>query len=166
MHPTRPRLIGSGTSPFVRKVRVALIEKGVEHDFDARSSWNPASPANVLNPLQKVPVLEWPGREPLFDSRVIVQALEHWVPQPALLPATAESQLEVLQLEALADGVSEAVALFTQEGWRGDRSAKCLLLPLPHSRGCEPRWAGKCSRGNAQVPLFQNRHGGALADCG
>jgi glutathione S-transferase len=114
----RPRLIGSSTSPFVRKVRVMLIEKSIEHDFELAPAWNPASPANELNPLQKVPVLEWPGRGVWFDSRVIAQALEAWVPAPALWPANPDDRLSALQLEALADGVADAAALLTQESWR------------------------------------------------
>jgi glutathione S-transferase len=128
MQDDRPRLIGSGTSPFVRKIRVALMEKGIEHHFDPRSSWNPESPANRLNPLQKVPVLEWPGRAPLFDSRVILQALDHWVPSPPLMPADRDGQLLALQLEALADGASDAVALFTQEGWRAPEARSSYWL--------------------------------------
>lgn len=114
----RPRLIGSSTSPFVRKVRVMLIEKAIDHDFEVAPAWNPASPANALNPLQKVPVLEWPGRGVWFDSRVIAQALEAWVPSPALWPDDPVLRLAALQREALADGVADAAALLTQESWR------------------------------------------------
>lgn len=128
MQPPRAHLIGSGTSPFVRKVRVAMIEKGIGHDFEASPAWNPASPANVLNPLQKVPVLCWPGRAPLFDSPVIVQALELWVPAPALLPADPERRLQALQIEALADGVCDAAALYTQEGWRAPETRSAYWL--------------------------------------
>lgn len=92
----RPRLTGSSTSPFVRKVRVMLIEKSIEHDFEVAPAWNPASPANALNPLQKVPVLEWPGRGVWFGSRVIAQALESWVPAPALWPDDAAGRLAAL----------------------------------------------------------------------
>ena len=111
-------LFGSSTSPFVRKVRVALLEKGIPHRFELASAWAPDSRIGTLNPLHKVPVLRWPDGQVLSDSRVIVQALELRHPLPALLPLDGETRLQALQLEALADGVCDAAALFTQEGWR------------------------------------------------
>lgn len=113
-----PVLLGSSTSPFVRKVRVALLEKGIAHRFELASAWAPDTPVGRLNPLHKVPVLRWPDGQVVTDSRVIVQALDLWQPQPALLPGDVALRIQALQIEALADGVSDAAALFTQEGWR------------------------------------------------
>lgn len=152
----RPRLIGSGTSPFVRKLRVMLLEKAIEHDFDIAPAWNPASPANALNPLQKVPVLEWPGRGVWFDSRVIAQALEAWVPSPALWPADPVRRLEALQREALADGVADAAALLTQESWRPEAArshAWAERQTLKVQRGLEALDRSEALQAALQAPV-------------
>jgi glutathione S-transferase len=116
----RPRLIGSSTSPFVRKVRIALLEKKVEHEFILNSSWSPTSPVLTLNPLQKVPLLQIPGQEDLFDSSVIIQALDIMYPIPECFPTQPTERVAALLIEALADGVGDATALLTQETWRSE----------------------------------------------
>ena len=51
------KLIGSLTSPYVRKVRIVLAEKKIEYEFELDSPWTPDSKVPALNPLGKVPVL-------------------------------------------------------------------------------------------------------------
>lgn len=111
-------LFGSTTSPFVRKARVALLEKGLAHRFELRPPWSPTSGVDALNPLSKVPALALANGDILFDSRVIVQYLELRKPRPALLPDNPGQRLAALRIEALADGVGDAAALRIQETWR------------------------------------------------
>ena len=51
------KLIGSSTSPFVRKARIALTEKRIEYQFVLANPFDPAAQVAQLNPLGKVPVL-------------------------------------------------------------------------------------------------------------
>lgn len=51
------KLIGSLTSPYVRKVRIVLAEKKIEYEFELDSPWSPGSNVPNINPLGKIPVL-------------------------------------------------------------------------------------------------------------
>ncbi len=102
------KLIGTLTSPFVRKVRVVLAEKKIEYDFEVDSPWSPGSAIPGVNPLGKVPVLALDDETVLFDSRVISEYIDNVAPNNKLMPAPNRERTEVKRWEALADGVSEA----------------------------------------------------------
>ena len=102
------KLIGSYTSPFVRKVRVVLAEKKIEAEFAIESPWTPDSHVPDHNPLGKIPVLILDDGTPLFDSRVIVEYLDNVTPNNKLMPAPNRERMEVKRWEALADGLVEA----------------------------------------------------------
>ena len=104
------KLIGSLTSPYVRKVRIVLAEKKIEYDFVIDSPWLADSKVPNLNPLGKVPVLVLDDATPLFDSRVIVEYIDHVTPNNKLLPAPNRERTEVKRWEALADGICDAAA--------------------------------------------------------
>ncbi|HJW01935.1 MAG TPA: glutathione S-transferase [Azospira sp.] len=109
------KLIGSYTSPFVRKVRVVLAEKKIEADFVIDSPWTPETQVPDFNPLGKIPVLVLDDGTPLFDSRVIVEYLDNVTPNNKLMPAPNRERMEVKRWEALADGLLEAgVAAFLE----------------------------------------------------
>ncbi|MBC7940580.1 MAG: glutathione S-transferase N-terminal domain-containing protein [Chitinophagaceae bacterium] len=121
-------LYGSTTSPFVRKVRVALLETGMAHRFELAPPWSPTAGVERLNPLHKVPVLGLPDGTLICDSRVIVQYIDSQLPDRPLLPRVAADRIEVLRIEALSDGIGDAVALYTQEGWRGPQARSAFWL--------------------------------------
>ncbi len=104
------KLIGSYTSPFVRKVRVVLAEKKIEYDFVIDSPWQEESAVPGINPLGKIPVLVLDDETPLFDSRVIVEYIDNVTPNSKLFPAPNRERTEVKRWEALADGICEAAA--------------------------------------------------------
>ena len=105
------KLIGSLTSPFVRKVRVVLAEKKIECEFEIDSPWTPESNVPNLNPLGKIPVLALDDETLLFDSRVISEYLDNVAPNNKLMPAPNRERTEVKRWEALADGICDAAAL-------------------------------------------------------
>ena len=113
------KLIGSLTSPYVRKVRVVLAEKKLDYQFELEDPW--ASDALLkLNPLGKVPCLVLEGREAVFDSRVIVEYLDTRSPVGRLIPEGSRERTEVRTWEALADGVLEAaVSARLEMTWPG-----------------------------------------------
>ena len=121
------RLIGSLTSPFVRKVRVVLAEKKLDYQFIADNPWANDSQAPINNPLGKVPCLVLDGGEAVFDSSVIVDYLDTLSPVGRLIPSAGRSRVEVKTWEALADGLLDAAVLARNEvTWegrtRGERS--------------------------------------------
>jgi glutathione S-transferase len=104
------KLIGSLTSPYVRKARVVLTEKKIEYDFELDSPWNADSGVPNLNPLGKIPVLVLDDETVLFDSRVIVEYLDNVTPNNKLMPAPNRERILVKRWEALADGICDAAA--------------------------------------------------------
>jgi hypothetical protein len=70
------KLIGSLTSPYVRKVRVVMAEKKLDFQFVLEDVWGSDAILKPANPLGKVPCLVMEGGEAVFDSRVIVEYLD------------------------------------------------------------------------------------------
>jgi glutathione S-transferase len=105
------KLIGSLTSPFVRKARVVLAEKKIDYEFEIDSPWTPENQVANVNPLGKIPVLVLDDNTVLFDSRVIVEYLDNVAPNNKLMPGPNRERSEVKRWEALADGMCDAAAL-------------------------------------------------------
>ncbi len=109
------KLLGSLTSPFVRKARIVLAEKRIEYTFELDDPWNEKSRIPDANPLGKVPVLVLEDDSTLFDSRVIVEFLDSVSPISRLIPANNREKIEVKRWEALADGVLDAAVAVVLE---------------------------------------------------
>ncbi len=109
------KLITSPTSPFGRKVRVVLLEKKIPFELVHDIPWNADTRVGNFNPLGKVPVLVQKDGESLFDSRVIVEYLEHVSPVGHLIPQDPTSRIHTRKIEALADGITDAAALIYLE---------------------------------------------------
>jgi glutathione S-transferase len=105
------KLIGSTSSPYVRKVRVVMAEKKLDYQFVEEDVWSGDTTIMQSNPLGKVPCLVMEGGEALFDSRVIVEYLDTLSPVGKLIPAVGRERAEVKTWEALADGVLDALIL-------------------------------------------------------
>src|SRR4030065_1633599 len=108
-------LVTSLTSPYGRKARVVLLEKKIPFQLQVENPWLPDSPVVGLNPLGKVPVLVLEDGGSVFDSRVIVEYLDHVSPVAHLIPSDLKTRLIVRGVEALADGVTDAtVAVYLE----------------------------------------------------
>ena len=107
-------LIGSHTSPYVRKVRIVLAEKKIDYDFVIDSPWLAGSAVPNVNPLGKIPALVLDDDTPLFDSRVIAEYIDSVTPNNKLLPSSNRERTEVKRWEAVADGVCDAAAAFLE----------------------------------------------------
>lgn len=118
------KLIGTYTSPFVRKVRIVLAEKKMDYEFVLESPWIADSKVPAYNPLGKVPVLMLDEETPLYDSRVIVEHIDNITPNNKLYPTPNRERMEVKRWEVLADGICEAAATAVMECRRseGERS--------------------------------------------
>ena len=118
------KLIGSLTSPYVRKVRVVMAEKKLDYQLELEDVW---ASKQILksNPLGKVPCLVMDGAEAVFDSRVIVEYVDTLSPVGRLIPERGRERTEVRTWEALADGVAEAAILARlEQTWDGRSAAQ------------------------------------------
>jgi glutathione S-transferase len=109
------QLIGSYTSPFVRKISILLLEKGIEFEFVNEQPYNAENGVAQYNPLGKVPALVTDEGEYWFDSPIIAQYIELLDVAPAMLPADPQAALAVKQTEALADGIMDAALTSVRE---------------------------------------------------
>ncbi|MDG1640364.1 glutathione S-transferase [Klebsiella huaxiensis] len=112
------KLIGSYTSPFVRKISVILLEKDIPFEFVNEFPYNDVNGVAQYNPLGKVPALVTDNGECWYDSQIIAQYLEQLGVAPNMLPAEPQAALKMRQLEALADGVMEAALALVREKTR------------------------------------------------
>ena len=112
-----PILHGASVSPFVRKVRVALQEKGIAYESKQVLPFGEQPELLAMNPLQKIPVYQ-DGDFKLPDSSAILQYLERAHPTPPLLPSDAKHCGWALFLEEFADTrLVEVVGPFFIERW-------------------------------------------------
>lgn len=111
------QLLGSPASPFVRKVKVTLLELGLADQIEevtvSISPVRPSDEVNAAHATGKIPALIRPDGCALYDSRVITQFLN----ARAKADLYPESHLwETLTLEATGDGIMDAAALMVYEG--------------------------------------------------
>ncbi|CAH6636339.1 glutathione S-transferase [Pseudocitrobacter vendiensis] len=109
------KLIGSYTSPFVRKISVLLLEKGISFEFINELPYNLENGVAQYNPLGKVPALMTDDGECWYDSPIIAEYIELLNVEPAMLPRDPLARLKVRQLEALADGIMDAGLVAVRE---------------------------------------------------
>jgi glutathione S-transferase len=109
-------LRSSPASPFGRKVKIAALELGLMDRIEiaAADTNDPAEPLRQQNPLGKIPTLVLEDGTTLFDSRVIVDYLDHLAGNGRLIPA-GEARFTQLRLQALADGLCDAALLQVYE---------------------------------------------------
>ena len=117
------KIIGSATSPYVRKVRIVMAEKKLDYQLVMEDVWAADSTIMASNPLGKVPCLVMEGGEAVFDSRVIVEYLDTLSPVGKLIPSQGRERAEVKTWEALGDGLVDAAILARLETtWTGRTS--------------------------------------------
>jgi glutathione S-transferase len=96
-------VLGGGVSPFVRKVRVALAEKGLDYQHEQVNPFAPPEGYREISPLGKIPAFK-DGDRTLCDSSVICAYLEKRYPSPALYPSDPYEYARALWIEEFMDG--------------------------------------------------------------
>ena len=91
-------------SPFCRKVRVMLQEKGLEYELRTENLWQRRPEFLAINPACDVPVLVEEDGRAIADSAAICEYIEETCPSPPLIPGTAGERAEVRRLVAWFDG--------------------------------------------------------------
>jgi glutathione S-transferase len=115
------KLIGSLTSPYVRKARIVFAEKKIEVPLIQENVWSQDTKIMQANPLGKVPCLVMDDGGAMFDSRVIVEYADTLSPGNKLIPSSGKERAAVKTWEALADGILDASVLARLEAtWRPD----------------------------------------------
>jgi len=97
-----PTVHGVSASPFVRKVRVALAEKGIEYELIPVMPFGVSDDFKKISPLGKIPVYEDAGKF-INDSSIILAYLERTKPEPALLPSDPYEFARALWFEEYGD---------------------------------------------------------------
>ena len=138
-------LRSSPSSPFGRKVRIAISLLGLDNDvkIEAADTANVNDTVRQQNPLGKIPVIIAEDGTAYYDSRVILDYLDDRAGGGKIVPHDAKARLAALRLQALCDGILDASILLVYEGrWR---------RPEIH----EPKWiehqTGKVARALAAL---------------
>ena len=143
------KLVGSKTSPYVRKCRVILAERTLPFEFVEESAWNAGTTVPRYNPLNKVPALVMDDGESIYDSRVICEYLDA-ISGGGLLPADPAQRARVRRYEALGDGLADAgITIFLERKREGGRQ--------------DPAWiARQLDKVNAAVSTIETALGSRL----
>jgi glutathione S-transferase len=105
------KLISATPSPYARKVRIALAEKGIPFDLITEVPWDSTTTVPLYNPLEKLPVLLLDDARSIYESSHILEWLELKFPQPPLLPSDTDDRLEAKRCMVVGDGVCDAFLL-------------------------------------------------------
>lgn len=138
-------LRSSPASPFGRKVKIAAGVLGLADKIDIRpTNLDDASDSiRAQNPLGKIPVLVLEDGAAYYDSRVIVEYLDHLAGGGRIIPREAPARFETLRLQALCDGILDACLLMVYEGR--------YRSPEQHVKSWTDRQADKVARGMAAL---------------
>lgn len=109
------KLLYTVNSPYARKVRIVALEKHIDIELQEVVLADPDCPVKHHNPLGKVPVLILDDGDSLYDSKVIVEYLDHRTPLAHLIPAVHSSKIWARRWESLADGICDAAVAATME---------------------------------------------------
>jgi len=111
-------LRSSPSSPFVRKVRIAVALLGFDKEvtIERADTTDPNDSIRQMNPLGKIPTLIVEDGSTIYDSRVILDYLDGRAGGGKIIPREAGPRLAALRLQALCDGILDASILTVYEG--------------------------------------------------
>ena len=109
-------LRSSPASPFGRKVKLSASILGLSDRIQIvdADTLNPEDSIRQQNPLGKIPALILESGEVLYDSRVIVDYLDHLAGGGGVIP-DGDARFSALRDQALADGIMDAALLQVYE---------------------------------------------------
>ena len=104
-------------SPFGRKVKIAAAVLGLASRLEIRlaDTNSETDPLRAQNPLGKIPALVLDDGQTLFDSRVILDYLDHLAGGDRIVPREPDARFAALRLQALCDGILDASILQVYE---------------------------------------------------
>lgn len=121
------------TSPFARKVRIAILELGLEDQVEgiAVNPWTNGQLRRV-NPLAKVPALVRANGSVLFESSVICDYLDSLDGVRRLFPPDGEARWQALLLQGLADGANTAAGRLFADERRSENERSAAMMQRFH----------------------------------
>ena len=124
------------TSPFGRKVRMAMLVLGLDKRIALipANTLNEADTLRQQNPLGKLPCLLLGDGTALYDSRVIIEFLQEQAGTDRLVPKSGPARYTTLTAATLADGITDAALLMVYEGRFRDPATHSERW-LAHQRG-------------------------------
>jgi len=140
------KLFYSPTSPYSRKVRMVILEKGLDGQIESLRV-DPFSLDKALlcsNPLGKVPTLLRDDGSTMFDSPLLCRYLDSLSTVSRLIPQDSNKKWQVLRWEALADGMTDAAYNIVMERRRP---------PTQQSAEWLGRWAADIERALQQMEM-------------
>jgi glutathione S-transferase len=128
-------------SPFGRKVRIAASLLGLTDQIEIRTAdaMDPQDDLRQQNPVGKIPTLIGEDGAVYYDSRVIVEYLDHRAGGGRVIPRDGAPRFEALRLQALCDGLLDASLLVVYEGR--------FRAPEHHEQKWVTHQTGKVERG-------------------
>ncbi len=126
----RATLFISLTSPFARKVRVTLHEKGVADQVveQIADPWQDDPGLLAVNPLLQVPALRLGDGLCLGNSDTILGWVERSFPQPALWPVDNAERSRAESIAALAQGIIEYAVFIVLERRRAEAEQSPAMI--------------------------------------
>lgn len=162
--PTNMKLLYSPSSPYVRKVRITAMMKGLSGQIEevtANTNELDNPELKSANPLFKIPALILDDGSTLYDSAVICEYLDAQVADPVLFPGAGPARWEALKLGALGDGILDAAILLVYEkrfrpedkwveAWMDRQQAK-LEGAVASLEASPPEWNGTPNYGHVTI---------------
>ena len=108
------KLYTNAASPFARKCRVVAFELDLALEEIRTLPFNDPDFRRV-NPLGKIPALVLEDGTVYYDSRVIVEYLDHIAGGGHIVPRDTKARFAALRLQALCDGMLDASVLIVYE---------------------------------------------------
>ncbi len=114
------KLFYSPNSPYARKCRIVILEKGLQDSVELISLMPSDNPSELIsaNPLGTVPALVMDNGKSLCESPVICEYLDSLSEKNQLFPNDKTAKFEALAIASLADGIMDAAVSCVMEGRR------------------------------------------------
>jgi glutathione S-transferase len=125
------KLLGTNASPYVRKVRLVMLEKNIPHTYLIDAPREPGSQVTRANPLGRIPALLLEDDTCVFDSPVITEYVDTLNDSPILIPRDdALARMRVKRWEALADGIMDSAVAVRNERMRPAEKQEAANIDL------------------------------------
>jgi glutathione S-transferase len=117
------QLISATPSPYARKVRIVLAEKGIPFELITEVPWNSTTETPQHNALEKLPVLILEDGSSVYESHYILEYIEAKFPEKhPMLSDNVDERLFAKKVEVVADGMCDALVLRFFEIQRSQQS--------------------------------------------
>jgi len=143
------QLISATPSPYARKVRIVLAEKGIPFELLTEVPWDSTTKTPLYNPLEKLPVLILEDGSAVYESHYILEYIEAKFPMTTpMLTAETDEKLFAKKVEVVVDGMCDALVLlfFEKQRTQGTQSEEWKARQMRKVDGgfkALAEWVGK-----------------------